>query len=297
VTDVSVPRTRAIDELLAGLIDYAGLFPPAALGMRDAVRAYARYRDSAEAWALGRFVVPVARLVEFSAEATELLTVGTPWRLSVLAGATDAEVMERFNRSYVDRAIIDSVEAKATTVHDVAALSVLQGEGRLVYVEIPLGASTDLLVDAIAAHGMRAKVRTGGVTVEAFPAAQAVAQFLSSCARAGIACKATAGLHHPVRGEYRLTYAEDAAAGTMFGFLNVICASMLMRHGLPMQDAVALLEERDPKAFQVDAHGIRWRDWCVPVADIHTARAGAAHSFGSCSFEEPIHDLKQLAML
>ena len=83
----------------------------------------------------------------------------------------------------------------------------------------------------------------------------------------------------------------------MFGFLNVMCASMLIGDGLPMQDAVALLDERDPTAFHVSDDGIRWRDWLVPVADIRAARARAANSFGSCSFEEPIHDLKQLAML
>ncbi len=290
-------RTRAIDELLAGLIDYAGLFPPAALGMRDAVHAFAQYRAGADAWALGRFVVPAARLAEFSAEATALLTEGNPWRLSVLAGIADAEMIAQFNGSHVGRAVIDSIEAKATTIDEIHALAAMAGAERLVYVEIPLGGSTDALIDAMATHGLRAKVRTGGVTAEAFPAALAVAHFLVSCARAGVACKATAGLHHPVRGEYRLTYAHDAASGTMFGFLNVMCASMLIGDGLPMQDAVALLDERDPTAFHVSDDGIRWRDWLVPVADIRAARARAANSFGSCSFEEPIHDLKQLAML
>ena len=51
--------------LLRGLIDYAGLFPPASLDMADAVRNYAAYREGEHAWALGRFVVPAARLEEF----------------------------------------------------------------------------------------------------------------------------------------------------------------------------------------------------------------------------------------
>ncbi len=49
----------ALRPLLSGLIDYAGLFPPAAVSMADAVANYAAYRTSADAWALGRFVLPV----------------------------------------------------------------------------------------------------------------------------------------------------------------------------------------------------------------------------------------------
>jgi hypothetical protein len=50
--------------LMTGAIDYAGLFPPAALSMRDAVGNFARYRSSSHAWMLGCFVVPAARLEE-----------------------------------------------------------------------------------------------------------------------------------------------------------------------------------------------------------------------------------------
>src|SRR5262245_52201803 len=50
--------------LLSGVIDYAGLFPPAKLPMTEAVANYLRYRESEEAWMLGRFVCPAARLKE-----------------------------------------------------------------------------------------------------------------------------------------------------------------------------------------------------------------------------------------
>ena len=56
--------TRLARALLAGLVDYAGLFPPAALDMEAAVAEYARRRRAPEAWMLGRFVAPAARLVE-----------------------------------------------------------------------------------------------------------------------------------------------------------------------------------------------------------------------------------------
>src|SRR5918992_5439299 len=86
-------RMSPVRALIAGAIDYAGLFPPAALSMEDAVRNYATYRESEDAWALGRFVVPAARLTEFREQADAALdrAGNSLWRLSVLAGAAGAD--------------------------------------------------------------------------------------------------------------------------------------------------------------------------------------------------------------
>src|SRR5207244_8426599 len=59
---------RSLQALLTGLIDYAGLFPPASLSMEQALANYARYREGEHAWMLGRFVVPAARAAEVPAD-------------------------------------------------------------------------------------------------------------------------------------------------------------------------------------------------------------------------------------
>lgn len=240
--------------LLDGLIDYAGLFPPAALSMQDAVRNYARYREEPYAWALGRFVVPAERAHE----------VPSDFPLSVLG--------------------ID--EVKATTTDDVERIA-SEASGRLVYVEI-----TDLsLLDAIARHGLRAKIRTGGLTPDALPPVRNVAEFLRACKAAGVAFKATAGLHHPLRCVKPLTYDADAPTGTMHGFLNVFLAAAMLEH------ADAILAEEDARAFAFDDEAAWWHGHRVTVDELRSMRRDFATSFGSCSFEEPIADLRALEWL
>ena len=55
---LSLVTEHAARILLEGIIDYAGLFPPAAVPMSAAVRNFAHYRASGSGWMLGRFVCP-----------------------------------------------------------------------------------------------------------------------------------------------------------------------------------------------------------------------------------------------
>ncbi|HKR64678.1 MAG TPA: hypothetical protein VJZ00_13180 [Thermoanaerobaculia bacterium] len=230
--------------LLENLIDYAGLFPPAALSMQDAVRNYARYRDGEYAWALGKFVVPQDRVDEVPAE----------FPLSIL-GVDEVKSMD------------DARPGAFVEITDVA------------------------LIDELARRGLRAKIRTGGLTVDAFPAVENVAEFLRACAAKGVAFKATAGLHHPLRCVKPLTYEPNAPTGKMHGFLNVFLAAALLDH------ADAILGEEDPKAFQFDDDAASWRGHRASTDALRAMRRDFAISFGSCSFEEPIGDLKELGWL
>jgi hypothetical protein len=282
--------------LLADLIDYAGLFPPAALPLTDVCRNFGGYHQSPDAWALGRLVVPAARLPELSA------LVGAasehPWRVSALIGddvTRDVATVHEARAS--GRLTIDTLEARPPSVSAIDALSGTLGDSFTVYLEIPVHDDPRLLVQAIGQSGARAKIRTGGVTPEVFPTAAQCARFIASCAEHGVAFKATAGLHHPLRGDYRLTYADDAPRGTMFGFLNVFVAAAFAREGMPEEVLAELLDERDPAAFRFTDDAIAWRSSSVHLSDVCASRASSATAFGSCSFREPIDDLQQLGLL
>jgi len=109
--------------------------------------------------------------------------------------------------------------------------------------------------------------------------------------------KATAGLHHPIRSMRALTYAGDSPRATMHGFLNVFCAAALAWHGLGEGTVSELLEETDPAALEFDEAGFAWKGHRLDTSQIQTARREFAHSFGSCSFEEPVADLRELGLL
>ena len=59
--------------------------PPARLPLDQAIRDYARYRQEADAWMLGRFVIPAARLNELAPYHKELFSAGQPFAFTVLS--------------------------------------------------------------------------------------------------------------------------------------------------------------------------------------------------------------------
>jgi len=293
--------------LLEGSIDYAGLFPPAALDLGSAVREYAAYLESEQSWALGRLVIPVARLPELEAVAGELMPLqpsDRPWRLTALAGldtAGDARAVGEFSCRHAAEgaaaASADAIEAKADTVAAVDRLLGSVPEYLQAYVEVPIGQDPTPLVEEIAHHGGRAKVRTGGVTAAAFPATADLARFIRVCAESQVPFKATAGLHHPLRGDYRLTYAPDSAQARMFGFLNVFLAAAFARSGLGDRELGAVLEETSPEAFEITDEGIAWEGQHLDLGAIRRAREHVVISFGSCSFTEPVGELAALGFI
>ena len=97
----------------------------------------------------------------------------------------------------------------------------------------------------------------------------------------------------PVRGEHPLTYEAHSVRATLHGFLNVFTAgALLATQEVGDAELLALLEETQMAAFELGPEGLRWRDRFLPAASIRASRREFARSFGSCSFTEPIDDLK-----
>ena len=249
----------ALKALVENLIDYAGLFPPASVPLEEALANYKNYEGGERSWMLNWFVVPGGDLEQVPGQYDR--------KLSVL-GASDC-----------DRAA--TIESKA----------VVEAQ-RPVYCEVAPGDKESL--DKVKSNGNYAKIRCGGVVPEAIPSVEAVRDFILDCADRKLAFKATAGLHHPLRAEQALTYADAAPRAVMHGFINVLLAAAFAWHG--DRDILPILKEEDAGAFRFDDRA-HYKDRSLSLEQIKAARKEFLHSIGSCSFKEPVEDLETLGLL
>lgn len=300
ITESRVPRS--VQTLLTETIDYAGLFPPSQISMPEAVINYATYRNSNFNWMLGRFIVPLGRLPEFSESAREFTSPDgdKSWRISVVAGEDIVDTIRQiqdFNLKNSPSVTCDVVELKASTGSKIENTVNALPRDITAYFELPLVDDLDDMVSALAFSGQRAKIRTGGVTPEAFPTSREIIRFVRTCLAANVPFKATAGLHHPIRCFKPLTYASDSPHATMHGFLNLFLMVGFAREGFRTMLLEDLMEEEFEEVFQFDEEGVTWREHRLNIAQLERTRRDGIISFGSCSFDEPIVDLQGFGVL
>ena len=301
----------ALKNLLQQIVDYAGLFPPAALPLSDVVSNYSRYVTDEYHWMLARLIVPASRLPEFADICREKFPEGPSrnrWKISALIPAADAEddafekaltTIEQFNREQ-DFAEVDTVEGKLPRPNLIEATCDRLPDRLSAFLEIPHH-DPDAIISALAVCGRPntfGKIRTGGVTPDLIPSAERVANFMQHCASANLGFKATAGLHHPFRAEFALTYENDSPRATLHGFINVFLAACFAKlEDWRVEPLTELLETRDPAAFAFDTDSISYSGHTLSASDIAAMRGNFAISFGSCSFTEPVDDLIQAGWL
>ena len=249
---------RSLRALLANLIDYAGLYPPAALPLDRVAENYRRYLASPERWMLNRLVLPLAQLNE--------VPLDNDWRVTLLVDEDPGPLPAQ----------VETLEIKAPRKLSLTT-----------YCEAPI----DQIENGFA------KVRTGGLTPDSIPQSDEIADFLCQVAARRMPFKATAGLHHPIRSEQALTYALNSPRAMMHGFVNVFVAAAFAWHAQDRATLLKLLIETSPSAFQFQDNELDWRGHRLSTSQIEEARHNFAHSFGSCSFEEPIADLRKLGLL
>ena len=296
--------------LLAHSIDYAGMFPPCQLALEPALKNQAEYLRAPSAWMLSAFVLPVDQF----ASAKQLLSEFDPLhplRVSALGAKTEnagafREALARTN-----------VAVRSLSAHNVDLVSVTQLEmflprdvdapllneagsilGTLpVFWEAPpdRAEQTIALVAEINSNAdaptFGYKLRTGGVTADAFPSSMQIAQALVTPATHQVPIKFTAGLHHPLR-QYR-----DEVQTKMQGFLNVLGAAVLAaEYKWEANQTAFMLEDENADSFSFTDEFFAWRDWKIDTARLQYRRQFIT-SFGSCSFDEPREDLRALQLL
>ncbi len=290
--------TATLRQLLHGTIDYAGLFPPTALSLEAAARAYAEYRTGPDAWALGRFMLATRHLQPLAGLLPQL-DATPPWPLGLTLGSLpldDLELAAAFKHGAgAPLARVTGVEGRAGTPDEARALLAAAPPEWDRFVELPLDQDLAPFIAILVEHRAGAKFRTGGVTAEGFPTSEALLNGLTAVVGAGIPFKCTAGLHHPVRGRYPLTYQPDGPSGMMYGYLNVFLTAALLAAGHPVAKVRPVLLEEDPAAFRADQEVLGWRDLLLDRNQLAEFRRGGLQGFGSCSFREPVDELLSIS--
>lgn len=286
----------ALRALLENAIDYAGLFPPADLALAPALQNQAAYVRAPESWMLGAFVLPVGKFAEAAAQ-LEAFSPERPLRISALGPkhkdaanfretfSKIAAAIEEFSAAHEGIALVQQLEMPLPSAERAESLGELP-----IFWEAP-AASAPATIAALAGRGVGFKLRTGGVTADAFPSDAQTAAALVAAARHAVPIKFTAGLHHPVKKFH------ESVGTKMHGFLNVLGAGVLAaEHDWDEAQTAQMLAEENAKSFLFDDEHFQWRDWKITTAQIR-ARRRLVTSLGSCSFDEPRDDLRTLGLL
>ena len=270
----------SVDPFWVGLVDDAATFPPGDAPLDAALTAYA---DRAG---------PAARLVRsLVVRDTDLPQVpeGTAVSVVLTGGAGQvhgpAQLCQRRDLPVagleIARRDVDGPAGNARRV--VAAVDAARGEGVLdedtpVFVELPPVDPTYswlAAADEVAAAELRLKLRTGGLDPDAFPTPERLATGIDAALDRELPFKCTAGLH-------RALPHVDADGCAHHGFLTVLAATRVAFDGGSPDDVVSTLRRDDPAdLLALDLAGAR--RWFT--------------SFGSCSIDEPLADLRELVSL
>lgn len=297
---------KSLQRLLSHIIDYAGIYPPAALSLQESFANYVRYKQESENWIVRHFVCPAEQLDQLPPRPqTE-----NPIPLCVIGSRNDGE--ESFREavesdlrsmdSFIHETtgyLLQTYEVKVPNAsvknRDVQRLSRIvteQIKELPIYLEIPFVEDwqtvTPFVISSLKSQSsVFPKIRTGGTKAEDFPSSEQVALFLETCATSQMPFKATAGLHHPLR------HFDEINQCMMHGFLNVAVAfALCVNKKIATNVLIAVLEETEKTKFGFDDGKISWQGVDLDLNEIDWSRQMFG-SFGSCSVYEPLQDLRE----
>jgi hypothetical protein len=294
--------------LLNRSIDYAGMFPPCSFELGPALKNQAEYVRATDSWMLSAFVLPVAKFGDAAGSVSQF-DKQHPLRVSALGAKAESakdflnelknavEIIRSFQKQHLDLVSVVQLEMLAPADVDLAKMNEaagLLGDLKLqTFWETPVESAEQII--ALLARAKQPafgyKLRTGGVTADAFPNSVQIARAILASTKHHVPIKFTAGLHHPIR-QFR-----DEVKTEMHGFLNVLGAGVLSaEHHWDEAQTIEMLEDQRSDSFEFHDTVFAWRDWEVTIDRIK-ARRKFVTSFGSCSFDEPREDLRGLNLL
>ncbi len=321
---------KSFNNFMNGIIDYAGMFPPANLELYPAFKNYLEYINSEDEWMMDKFICSMKSLTSFTDKDSDvfsmikdydserrasfslLLTGGKTAKEFLLSLESDLKLVKEFTGNN-NNTEVNSFEVKLpdelfdkhntnglkTFLND--SYNMLDGfdmQESMIFFEPMVNDNYEFVFEKLANTSTEIKskagfkLRTGGITPELFPSTEQVSFALKACRENKVRFKATAGLHHPVR------HYNNSVSTKMHGFLNVFGAGILAySNQLSLKEINDIVKDERTESFIFTDGGFRWNDIPANTGSITKARNEFVKSFGSCSFDEPKDDLKQLNLL
>jgi len=315
---------------MQGMIDYAGLFPPADLSLDTAIQNYSDYRKSEDAWMLSRFIIPSSRLDELKPYGDTLFREGEPFAFSVLGKETETvsefeehlrkliAAVEAFHQTHGNRVTTEVLEIKlpreAVFANDTDLLidlydetaQALDGSGLTPnylffegYFEENWKKDIRLVLEAMRSHNKNFDGDNVRETAFKLRCGGVKAHMFPSVEEIAFALNTARENNVALKAtaglHHPIRHYADSVQTRMHGFFNVFGGGMLVyAHDLDEDKLIEVLKEEDPEQFSFSKKGFRWKNFSVSGDEIKWLRKTALISFGSCSFDEPREDLQQL---
>jgi hypothetical protein len=319
--------------LLEGIIDYAGLFPPAQLPLEQAIRNYACYRQEPESWMLARFICPAAKLAELTPliaklDLSETLLVSAlcltkPGNMPTEL-RNDLDAIDHFLGASQEQAAVDVLEIKLPawvgssdydfhtrdTPHVIAALLEAHSAGPVtayheIFWSVTWREVVASYVTALANDNQfgvaenRRHARPAGFKLRTGGLEAAAFPSPEQVAFTIATCRdARVPLKFTAGLHHPIHHFDAGVQAKMHGFINVFVAGILAHaRRLSAEQLQPILEDEDAGHFVFTDESLRWRDHQAKTEEIHVARKNLVTSFGSCSFDEPRDELRALGWL
>jgi len=317
---------QSLYTLLYKIIDYAGMFPPANLELEEAFQNFKNYAIGEHSFLLNRFIIPVRQLNNFAVlnQRNELQNISLSYLLTkndnkrefFVTLKDELKLLQNFEKlfpsfsettSYIElccpqEVVVENKQSLRDFVKEtISAIANTRNTEYLVFYEFPIVKFDETLfkyfVEYIANENLNGypaqfKLRAGGTDKQDFPSSETIAKILTTLKEFNVGFKATAGLHHPFK------YFDDGLKTKVHGFLNLFCAAALTYvYNFNFKTLFIILEEASKEDFIFSENYFTYKEWKVDSELIKKSREEFAFSYGSCSFTEPVDDLKKLKFL
>lgn len=296
------PSTDALEMLVHGLFDYAGMFPPASLELDAAMWESARSLRLTRPHIVGAdLVVSLDDLSRIDEERLQLAGFGdTEAKLAVVAvdsGDLDEAVIEVSEKAAAMAGVmrIVSLEVHGTTFDSPSLRTAAKVLGRTqLYLEprMPDSAWARNAPGVIRLlRNLDGNYATIGLKVRGSGAnairPATLAWLIPQALTLGVPLKATAGLHHPI---------VEEAMGNAIGFVGLAAAIRLRQclgEAFTLDNIQQCVTETQAEAFSFDGE-LSWRGHAVTLEALQDAMRKQPFAIGSCSLREPDQDMLRL---